>query len=204
MCVPCICLAPIIMHQTVHPHSLARYMELDKGGKGPSAKALDSYREKYRVRRLADGRLQLRSSKGEWFLCRLDMEVPGAMLLRDNKGQVYALQTEALQQVCVEGEGRGMDMPAGWLSCPLPPQSWQSGLLGCSQSKHSNTLHTACMPHPPTQIDLSDDLVVLMMFADGDWEQQMSPVEFSDESGKVQQLKLEEKEFREVRRFSMC
>ncbi len=50
------------------------------------------------------------------------------------------------------------------------------------------------------QIDLSDDLVVLMMFADGQWERQLSPVEYEDDKGKTQQLKLEEKEFREVRR----
>ncbi|KAF5837205.1 hypothetical protein DUNSADRAFT_4660 [Dunaliella salina] len=97
------------------------------------------------IRRMADGRLQLRSSKGEWFQCRLDMEVPGSMLLRDPKGNVYAIQTEALQQ-----------------------------------------------------IDLSDDLVALMMFADGDWEKQMSAMEYIDEKGKVKQLQLDDKDFREV------
>lgn len=48
------------------------------------------------------------------------------------------------------------------------------------------------------QIDLSDDLVALMMFADGDWEKQMSAMEYIDEKGKVKQLQLEDKDFREV------
>lgn len=48
------------------------------------------------------------------------------------------------------------------------------------------------------QIDLSDDLVALMMFGSGDWEKQMSAVEYVDEKGTAKQLQLEEKEFREV------
>jgi len=46
---------------------------------------------------------------------------------------------------------------------------------------------------------LSDDLVALMMFADGDWEKQMSAMEYIDDKGKVKQLQLEDKDFREVR-----
>lgn len=73
------------------------------------------------------------------------MEVPGALLLRDSKGLIFAIQTDTLQQ-----------------------------------------------------IDLSDDLVCLLMFSDGGWESQMSPIEVSDENGKSTQLKLTEKEFREI------
>lgn len=43
--------------------------------------------------------MQLRSRKGEWFAVRLDMEVPGALLLRDGKGNIYAIETEGLPQV---------------------------------------------------------------------------------------------------------
>ena len=48
-------------------------------------------------------------------------------------------------------------------------------------------------------MDLSDDYVVLMMFADGVWEDQMSAVEFVDESaaGETTQLNMTEKEFRD-------
>mmetsp|Transcript_35349 Transcript_35349/g.89498 ORF Transcript_35349/g.89498 Transcript_35349/m.89498 type:complete len:220 (-) Transcript_35349:646-1305(-) len=126
--------------------AVAEYNALEeKGITDKSTKQLDDLRQRYRLRRSPDGRLQLRSSRGDWFQCRLDMEVAGSMLLRDPKGMVYAIQTEALQQ-----------------------------------------------------IDLSDDIVAIMMFADGDWEKQMSPVEYLDEGGKVAQLKLEEREFREV------
>jgi hypothetical protein len=36
------------------------------------------------------------------------------------------------------------------------------------------------------------------MFGSGDWEKQMSAVEFVDEQGQTKQLQLSEKEFREV------
>lgn len=50
------------------------------------------------------------------------MQVPGAMLLRDPKGYIYAIQTESMQQ-----------------------------------------------------IDLSDDQVILLLFAQGDWGEPMHP-----------------------------
>jgi hypothetical protein len=46
--------------------------------------------------------VQLRRKSGEWMSVRLDMEVPGAILLRDTKsGAVFALETDGLPQVCV-------------------------------------------------------------------------------------------------------
>mmetsp|Transcript_6402 Transcript_6402/g.10957 ORF Transcript_6402/g.10957 Transcript_6402/m.10957 type:complete len:229 (-) Transcript_6402:385-1071(-) len=125
--------------------AVAEYVDLDSKGKLKTSAEVDKLRQKYRLRRAADGRLQLRSSRGEWFQVRLDMEVPGSMLLRDPKGGVFAIQTEALQQ-----------------------------------------------------IDLSDDLVALLMFSDGEWEKQMAPVEYMDEDGTTKQLQLDEREFREV------
>jgi hypothetical protein len=77
-------------------------------------------RSRYGIRRLLDGRVQLRSRNGEWFTVRLDMEVAGALLLRDPKGNIYAIETEGLPQV-----------------------------------------------------DLSDDYVLLMLFTDGSWQDQM-------------------------------
>jgi hypothetical protein len=64
-------------------------------------------------------------------------QVPGAILLRDPSGSIYAVQTETVQQV-----------------------------------------------------DLSDDYICLLMFADGGWEKQMSPIEYAGEDGKTQQLKV--------------
>ena len=40
-----------------------------------SWQALDDFRSKYRYRRTLDGRVQLKSSKGDWWSVRLDMEV---------------------------------------------------------------------------------------------------------------------------------
>ena len=125
--------------------AMEEYSSLDSQGKLKGSKALEDFRSKYKIRRTVDGRVQLRGSKGDWYTCRLDMEVAGTMLLRSGSGQVYALQTGSLQQ-----------------------------------------------------IDLSDDLVVLMMFADGEWEKEIVPIELNDEAGKTKQLELNEKEFREV------
>jgi len=126
--------------------ALEEYMELEDKGKLSDTRTLENYRQKYGIRRGIDGRVQLRSRSGQWYSIRLDMEVPGALLLRDPKGNVYAIETQ--------------DLP---------------------------------------QVDLSDDYVVLMMFADGVWEDQMSPVEFVDESagGDTTQLNMTEKEFRD-------
>ena len=116
------------------------YLDAEMKGKTKTAKDLDSIRAKFKIRRQTDGRVQLKSSKGDWWSVRLDMEVrcmpvqvhatmirteshargicclsarcpsmntapvthcqvPGALLLRDNSGNVYAVQTESLQQV---------------------------------------------------------------------------------------------------------
>jgi hypothetical protein len=57
-------------------------------------------RNKYGIKRGLDGRVQLRRRSGTWVSVRLDMEVPGAILLRDTKTeQVYALETDSLPQV---------------------------------------------------------------------------------------------------------
>ncbi|KAG1660999.1 hypothetical protein FOA52_007164 [Chlamydomonas sp. UWO 241] len=138
--------AAAVQSQDVTSKAVEEYAELETKGKAKSVSALEELRKRYKIRRSLDGRVQLLSSKGKWFSVRLDMEVPGAMLLREpDLGFVYAVQTEALQQ-----------------------------------------------------IDLSDDYVLLLMFADSAWEEQMSPVSYSDENGKSKQLKLDEREFREV------
>lgn len=129
----------------VGARAIAEFNELADKGKLKTAKQAEELRARYGLRRGYDGRVSLRSKAGDWFAARLDMEVPGAVLLRDPKGGVYALETDGLAQV-----------------------------------------------------DLSDDFVVFMMFADGDWEAEMQPVEVDDGGGKVAQLNMSEKEFREV------
>ncbi|KIY99896.1 hypothetical protein MNEG_8063 [Monoraphidium neglectum] len=125
--------------------ALEEYVAQEAKGKLKDRRQLDEFRARYNIRRGLDGRVQLRSRKGEWFAVRLDMEVPGALLLRDGKGNIYAIETEGLPQV-----------------------------------------------------DLSDDYVLLMLFSDGSWEDNMQPIEYEDsDTGKVVQLNMAETEFRE-------
>jgi hypothetical protein len=46
-------------------------------------------------------------------------------------------------------------------------------------------------------VDLSDDYVLFMMFADGQWEGDMTSIEFEEEGGKTAALTMSEKEFHE-------
>lgn len=48
------------------------------------------------------------------------------------------------------------------------------------------------------QVDLSDDKVVLLMFADGSWEKVLVPLEAEVEPGKVEPVKLTKQEFRDI------
>lgn len=50
---------------------------------------------------------------------------------------------------------------------------------------------------PLLQVDLSDDYVLFMMFADGQWENDMTPIEFEEDGGQTKQLTMTEKEFHE-------
>jgi hypothetical protein len=124
--------------------AIQEYQSLEEKGKLKDVKSLESFRQSYGFRRNFNGRVSVKGTSGQWYEVRLDMEVPGAMILQDGNGFVYALETDGLQQV-----------------------------------------------------DLSDDVVVMLMFADGDWEGGLSPVEIEGEDGKSAQLQMTKKEFRE-------
>lgn len=125
--------------------ALEEYMKLEDQNKLKDQRSLDNIRGKYNIKRTIDGRVQLRRKNGNWMSVRLDMEVPGAILLRDMKTDaVYALETDGLPQV-----------------------------------------------------DLSDDYVLFMMFADGQWENDMTGIEFEEDGGQSKQLTMSEKEFHE-------
>ena len=53
------------------------YADLESKGKNNNIKTLEDFRNKYKIRRTIDGRVQLKSSKGDWWSVRLDMEVSG-------------------------------------------------------------------------------------------------------------------------------
>lgn len=86
------------MDQEFVRRGLVDYDELLDSGK-LTQKSVESLRSKYNFKRSFDGRVWVKSSKGEWYAVRLDMEVPGTLLFRSPAGKVYALQTDALQQI---------------------------------------------------------------------------------------------------------
>lgn len=47
------------------------------------------------------------------------------------------------------------------------------------------------------QIDLSDDYLVFMLFADNGWEEQLLPIQIADESGEASTLEMGEQQFKD-------
>jgi hypothetical protein len=47
------------------------------------------------------------------------------------------------------------------------------------------------------QVDLSDDYVLFMLFADGSWEEQIIPIQLADESGGASTLEMGEQQFKD-------
>lgn len=194
------------------------------------------HRSKYGIRRSLDGRAQLRRKNGTWMSIRLDMEVPGAILLRDTKtSQVYALETDSLPQVGTEAllNVHGLGGSCQHMQCDLScygdlgdqgsfgvtqhnpgtrcPRLMQLTLACKGLTAGNATLSCrmdgsvalafdgvvcCCCCCSSAQVDLSDDYVLFMMFADGQWEDDMTPIEFEDDgTGKAAVLTMSEKEF---------
>lgn len=73
------------------------------------------------MKRTVDGRAQLKRKNGTWMSVRLDMEVPGAILLRDTKTNgVYALETDQLPQVGCHHSRRQISVTLDQKSCLQP------------------------------------------------------------------------------------
>lgn len=55
------------------------------------------------------------------------------------------------------------------------------------------------LPPPPLllQVDLSDDYVLFMLFADGNWEEQIIPIQLADETGGASTLEMGEQQFKD-------
>ena len=68
------------------------YQEAESKGKTKNVKDLEGLRGKYRIRRQPDGRVQLKSSRGEWWSVRLDMEVSRQSALMHCFSQVSPMQ----------------------------------------------------------------------------------------------------------------
>jgi len=110
--------------------------------------------------------VQLRSRAGEWFTVRLDMEVAGALLLRDPKGSIYAIETEGLPQVDLSDDyvllmlftdGSWQDqMQVGGRAGPaaaslgVSARGSRRSILGAAAPEHISFRHPQTPPHPPT------------------------------------------------------
>ncbi|KAF8070860.1 hypothetical protein HT031_000941 [Scenedesmus sp. PABB004] len=150
------------------PPELMRFMETTTKGPVKNARQLSELRRSVGFDRSPDGRVFLFSEDGEPFAVKNDMGVPGLLLLRDAGGYCYYL-----------------------------PRS-EAGSLA--------------------QIDLSDDAVVAQLFANHAWEELVEPLEVvadappgaapgaqpppgappGGELGRLEQLRLTEREFRSV------
>lgn len=62
-------------------------------------------------------------------------------------------------------------------------------------TNHHHT--TTYLPHKHQQIDLSDDYVLFMMFADNNWEQEIVPIQLADENGRASTLEMGEQQFKD-------
>lgn len=56
-------------------------------------------------------------------------------------------------------------------------------------------VHPKLKCHP--QVDLSDDYLLFMLFADKGWEQQIIPIQIADESGNPSILEMGEQQFKD-------
>ena len=75
-------------------------------------------------------------------------------------------------------------------ACPALMQgACVRGGICCCQRQHTVILQH--LPPRPT-------LQVILLFSEGDWEKQMSPIELEDENGKAKTLKMSETDFRAV------
>lgn len=82
------------------------------------------------------------------------------------------------------------------LSHKIPASNFAEGRCGSHQYVYIVCARCCCC-HGYVQVDLSDDYVLFMMFADGQWENDMTGIEFEEDGGQSKQLTMSEKEFHE-------
>lgn len=63
---------------------------------------VEAERLKVGFRRTVDGRVELQTREGEWFLVKNDMLTPGYMLLRDQQGYCYYLPSNDEEEDAVQ------------------------------------------------------------------------------------------------------
>lgn len=61
----------------------------------------------------------------------------------------------------------------------------------------SGVVCCAALATVPVQVDLSDDYILFMLFADDAWEQQIAPIRIADENGEASMLEMGEQQFKD-------
>jgi hypothetical protein len=66
----------------VAAHAIQEYTSLEEKGKFKDLKSLETFRNSYGFKRSISGRVSVKGTSGQWYDVRLDMEVPGALILQ--------------------------------------------------------------------------------------------------------------------------
>ena len=143
----------------------------------------------------------LRARGGSWLEVRLDAKVPGTVLLRDEgSGGVFYITYNNIQQVGW-GEFHAARTPkrAAGARGRAPRPTRMASPLFPKQAPQT--------PRPPLigpslpQIDLTDDYVVMALFGDGAWEDQLQRLqarENEDGSGALVDVAMDQEAFRDL------
>ncbi len=70
----------------VAAQAIQEYTQLEEKGKLKDLKSLETFRNSYGFKRNINGRVSVKGSSGQWYEVRLDMEVPGALILQVGGG----------------------------------------------------------------------------------------------------------------------
>jgi hypothetical protein len=129
----------------------------------------------------------LKARSGGWVEARLDAKIPGTVLLRDEgSGAVFFITYNNVQQVRRFPRGseraRGLAVVARAclaLSVQAAARRGAACVAARAQLPAARRRSTAgpgqTRPPVKTQIDLTDDYVVMALFGDGAWEDQVGP-----------------------------
>ncbi|KAF6261645.1 hypothetical protein COO60DRAFT_743645 [Scenedesmus sp. NREL 46B-D3] len=80
-----------------------------------------------------------------------------------------------------------------WMQCKLDMEVSGTMLLRDTNDSSVHVLQTDKLE----QIDLSDDYLLLTLFADGEWEGQTQPIQLAGDSGALEPLQVEEQQFKD-------
>eukprot|EP00882_Tetradesmus_deserticola_P009733 GHRQ01010280.1.p2 GENE.GHRQ01010280.1~~GHRQ01010280.1.p2 ORF type:complete len:158 (+),score=87.46 GHRQ01010280.1:539-1012(+) len=80
-----------------------------------------------------------------------------------------------------------------WMQCKLDMELRGTMLLRDTSDGSVHVLQTDKLE----QIDLSDDYLLLTLFADGEWEGQTQPIQLGDDDAALETLQVDEQQFKD-------